>query len=551
MSRPGWWITGALLMTVPVNVAIPGTGLCWYGIQRLPGLLEAFTKEITGVKEAQDIEYIHRMRVASRRLRAALPLFSSCFPEKQYARWMQELIKITRALGDARDADVQIAFLQKTIKKMQKGQFQEKNDIAPDKLSMEPAARFLLLSLQKKRGILQKRVLTSLRALDKSRVTEEMQLAFATLNNGFVITRARPKLSGIPPLAALRIGKRLYTLLSYDHWVLQPEAVAEHHATRIAAKKLRYTMEIYGPVYRNSLKKPLTRVKKIQEILGDIHDCDMWIDHITLILLRERTLLRSYKGTKRPDTATLASLKMLLQDRENERKRLYRQFVHYWRALSRAKLWDELRRTLDSGRKARYRPRSPSPDRDATDAVNILAQEYPDGQQHSRHVTMLALSLFDGLQSLHNLGPRDRSLLEYAGLLHDIGWKYGQEGHNRRGAEMVFSDENLPFDLPERGMIGLTILSHRGRERIVSHPLFSIMSPVFQKKTRMLAAILRLADGLDYLHTGSVREVRCMVTPDGVICDVAGTGDISAETGRARDKADLFLQVFEQPLVIR
>src|SRR5512136_1881336 len=134
-------------MTVPVNATIPGTGLCWYGIQRLPGLLEAFTKEIAGVKEAQDIEYIHRMRVASRRLRAALPLFSSCFPERQYAKWMQELTKITRALGDARDADVQIAFLQKTLKKMQKGQAREKNDIARDKPSMEPAARFLLLSL--------------------------------------------------------------------------------------------------------------------------------------------------------------------------------------------------------------------------------------------------------------------------------------------------------------------------------------------------------------------------------------------------------------------
>ena len=71
-------------------------------------------------------------------------------------------------------------------------------------------------------------------------------------------------------------------------------------------------MEIYGSVYRNSLKKPLARVKKIQEILGDIHDCDVWIDHITLILIRERNLLRSSKGTKRPDTTTLASLKMVL-----------------------------------------------------------------------------------------------------------------------------------------------------------------------------------------------------------------------------------------------
>lgn len=538
-------------MTVPVDAATPHTGLCWYGMQKLPDLLTAFTREITGVKKAQDIEYIHRMRVASRRLRAALPLFSSCFPEKQFAKWMQELTKITRALGDARDVDVQIVFLQKTLKKMQKEQDPQKNDIAQDKSSMEPAIRFLLILLQKKRGFLQKRVLSSLLALEKSRVADEMQLAFTTLNNGFKATRARPNLSGVPPLAALRIGKRLSTLLSYDPWVLHPEAVAEHHATRIAAKKLRYTMEIYGSVYRNSLRKPLARVKKIQEILGDIHDCDVWIDHITLILLRERTLLRSSKGIKRPDTVTLASLKLVLQDRDAERKRRYRQFVHYWQALTRAKLWDELTKNLDAGRKVRYRPRSPYSDDQAIDAVHLLAQEYTDGLPHSRHVTSLALTLFDELQPLHNLGPRDRSLLEYAGLLHDIGWKYGQAGHNKHGAEMVFSNENLPFDLPERGVIALIILSHRGRERVSCHPYFSLLSPVFQKKTRILAAILRVADGLDYLHTGSVHEVRCTIFPDGVMCDVAGTGDISAETERAQNKTDLFLQVFERPLVVR
>ena len=538
-------------MTVPVNTAPPHTGLCWYGMEKLPGLLDAFISEIAGVKEAKDIEYIHRMRVASRRLRAALPLFSSCLPEKQYTKWMKELTKITRALGDARDADVQIAFLQKTLKKIQKGQGQETNGTTGDKPSMEPAIRFLLLSLKKKRAILQKRVLSALMELEKSHMAGEMQRAFTTLKNGFKGMRAKPRLSGIPSLAALRIGKRLSALLSYDPWVLHPEAVAEHHATRIAAKKLRYTMEIYGSVYRNSLKKPLARVKKIQEILGEIHDCDVWIDHITLILLRERTLLRSCKGTKRPDTVTLASLKLLLRDREAERKRRYRQCVYYWQALARAKLWEELKKTLDSGRKIQYRPRSSYSDEEAIDAVSLLAQEYPDGQPHSRHVTALALKMFDDLQPLHNLGPRDRALLEYAGLLHDIGWKYGQAGHNKRGAEMVFSNEKLPFDLPERGMIGLAILSHRGKERISLHPYFSLLSPPLQKKTRILAAILRVADGLDFLHTGSVSIVRCTLAHEGVICEITGAGDISAETSHAQDKADLFQQVFERPLVIQ
>ena len=184
------------------------------------------------------------------------------------------------------------------------------------------------------------------------------------------------------------------------------------------------------------------------------------------------------------------------------------------------------------------------------EAVHLLMQEYPEGQDHSRHVTSLALMLFDQLQSLHTLNAHDRLLLESAGLLHDIGWMFGQPGHNRRGAEMVFSDEQLPFDPAERGVIGLAVLSHRGRVRLAAHPYFLLLSPGFQEKTRMLAALLRVADGLDYPHNGTIREVECSITPEAVTCTVTGIGDVSAEKERARLKADLFGQVFDRPLVI-
>ena len=539
-------------MTIPGKDSHTPNGLCWYGLQKLPGLLDAFTREIAGVKEAQDIEYIHRMRVASRRLRAALPQFKDCFPEKQYTKWMKELTKITRALGEARDADVQIAFLQKSIKNIRKDPVLQKIREPAHQPPREPAIRFLLLALQKKRDILQKRVLSAISGLEKSNITDEMQSVFTTMGMNTRATRKRPPLQGIPPVAALRIGKRLSALLAYEPWVLHPEAVAEHHATRIAAKKLRYTMEIYGPVYRNNLAKPLARVKKMQEILGDIHDCDVWIDQITTLLLRERTLLRSVKGTKRPDTTTLASLHVLLRDREAERKRRYRQFVRYWQALARVHLWDELRTSLDTGRKTRYRPPVSYHDDEAAGAVNALAGVYPGIQSPSRHGTDLALNLFDDLQPLHNLGAHDRFLLGCAGELHDIGWKYGQPGHNRRGAEMVFSDETLPFDLEERGILALIIFLHRGKVRLTVCPYLEYISPEHRKRSLMLAAILRIADGLDYPHTGSVHEVHCTLSADEVLCTVTGNAEDSiVGKERAQDKADLFLQVFEKVLVIR
>ena len=538
-------------MTAAGNVPPAHTGLCWYAMQKLPGLLDAFTREIAGVKEGQDIEYIHRMRVASRRLRAALPLFRICFTDNQYKKWLQEITRITRALGDARDADVQISFLQKTLRKIQKEPGLQEKRMAADQPSREPAIRFLLQALQKKRIILQKHVLSAIGGLEKSHVTDEMHLVLTTMDADFRSARKRPGMPGIPPVAALRIGKRLSVLLSYEPWVLHPEAVAEHHATRIAAKKLRYTMEIYGSVYRNNLAKPLARVKKIQEILGDIHDCDVWIDQITTLLLRERTILRSGKGTKRPDTTTLASLRLLLHDRETERRHRYRQFVRYWQALARARLWDELRLTLDTGRKTGFRPPQPYRDDEAAGAVDSLAAGSPGTRSHCLHVTDLALMLFDALQPLHALGTHDRFLLHCAGTLHDIGWKYGRSGHNTRGAEMVFLDGSLPFDLEERGTLAFIIQSHRGKVQISASPYLAFVSLENRKRALSLAAILRVADGLDYPHTGSVREIHCILSADAVTCTLTGTGDITVEKEHAQEKSDLFCQVFDRPLVIR
>ncbi len=528
----------------------PHAGLCWYGMQELPALLDAFIRESTGVKEAQDIEYIHRMRVASRRLRAALPLFRPCFPEKQFLNWMKEITRVTRALGEARDADVQIAFLRKFQKKIQNN-FDPGNNYPGKQSSMEPAIRFLLETLQKKRTILQKHVLSAMSGLEKSRVHEEMHRVFSTMETEFQATRKRPVLYGIPPVAALRIEKRLGTLLSYEPWVSQPDAVAEHHAMRIAAKKLRYTMEIYGPVYRNNLEKPLRRVKKLQEILGEIHDCDVWIDHITTLLLHERSLLRSKKDVKRPETTTLSSLKLLLRDREMERERRYRQFMRYWQSLARVKLWDELHSALNNGRKTRFRPPGSYHPDEAEIAVDALAALCPDVQPHSRHVTCLALKFFDELQPLHLLGEHDRFLLGCAGQLHDIGWTGGEAGHNRRGAERVFTDATLPFDLAERGILAFIILLHRGKVRSTAGPYLGLIPSTCRNKALMLAAILRVADGLDYLHTGAVDEIRCNLSTDGITCTVTGTGDFSAEIKRALNKADLLGQVTGKNLVIR
>jgi CHAD domain-containing protein len=536
---------------VVINEPKPLKAECIFGNQRLLPLLDAFSKEIEGVKTAQDIEYIHRMRVASRRLRAALPLFASCFPEKKYQQWFEEIRKVTRALGEARDTDVQIAFLTKLIKKRDARKHAGDPDNALSIRLTGDMETILLSKLHKKRLKLQTAVMSSLEKLEKSGVIDEMRIFLDNQEMRAKNTRKKPSPYGIAPVAASRIAQRLTKRLSYEPWVHNPDAIAEHHAIRIAAKKLRYTMEVYGPLYRRGLKKPLSRVKKIQEILGDLHDCDVWIDTVMIMLVKERLSSEATTGSKNVRVSKVTGYKHFLAEREKERKILYQRFVRFWDSLWRLRLWEELRKNLNAERKSTYRFSGTISNNDIHAAVSSLAAVYHEGLAHSHKVTDLALMLFDGLEPLHQMGIRERFLLVYAGLLHDIGCKFGKAGHSARSADMILSDENLPLDIIDRGVIGLIAKAHRGKICFDSDGFFSLLSSHERNNVLMLAALLQIADSLDFLHLGSTESVHCSINPQEIILEISALRDISAEKARALQKGDLFIRIFERKLVIR
>ena len=305
---------------------VPVLGPCVFGAGRLLPLIDVTSKEITGVRDDDDIEHIHRMRVASRRLRAALPLFSSCFPEKDFRHWMHEIKSVTRALGEARDTDVQIAFLKKYLKDQAVPVPADMTGPAPAQSYAGDPIAALLSRLQKRRGLLQQQVISALDELEETQVLSGIQAACpvpAAAGRG----RRRARYFGVLPVAADRIGRRLAGLDRFEPFVHNPDAVFEHHAMRIAAKKLRYTLETYAPLYRRELKKPIARIKRLQDLLGDIHDCDVWIEQMTLAIIKQRT--HRYPKGDLPGTAVsaVAPLRRLLVNRERCRARLYRQFV--------------------------------------------------------------------------------------------------------------------------------------------------------------------------------------------------------------------------------
>ncbi|MGC1853532.1 MAG: CHAD domain-containing protein [Solirubrobacterales bacterium] len=65
-----------------------------------------------GVLDTEDVERVHDMRVATRRLRAALEVFAPCFPAKRHRRALKRVKALADALGERRDRDVAIEFLE-------------------------------------------------------------------------------------------------------------------------------------------------------------------------------------------------------------------------------------------------------------------------------------------------------------------------------------------------------------------------------------------------------------------------------------------------------
>jgi putative phosphoesterase len=182
--------------------------------------------------------------------------------------------------------------------------------------------------------------------------------------------------------------------------------------------------------------------------------------------------------------------------------------------------------------------------------VRKTARSFGFDDGHSSQVTRLAMRLFDELGGLHGLGAEERFWLQYAGILHDIGWVEGQKGHHKASLRIILADSHLPFDERERNIVGSIARYHRKRLPKKGHPNFAALQRGERQKVRALSAILRVADGLDFTQQGVVKDITCEVSPKQVTVNCAVSGEAEIEKQRAMKKGDLFEKVFNRDLAI-
>jgi exopolyphosphatase/guanosine-5'-triphosphate,3'-diphosphate pyrophosphatase len=179
-------------------------------------------------------------------------------------------------------------------------------------------------------------------------------------------------------------------------------------------------------------------------------------------------------------------------------------------------------------------------------SVIDLARRCHWHEKHSTQVAQLTLRLFDQLHSIHHVGKDGRELIEYAALLHDIGWHIAPEGHHKHSMYLILnSDLRKHFEPAELSVIANIARYHRKRPPTIEHAAYAALSKQDRRIVDVGSALLRIADGLDRSHTGVVRDLRTRIDPDGgVICKLDVRADAELEMWGAKRKSGYFELLF-------
>jgi CHAD domain-containing protein len=272
---------------------------------------------------------------------------------------------------------------------------------------------------------------------------------------------------------------------------------AAWHQLRIGIKRFRYIVENFLPE-RHALWG--ADLKRLQDLLGEVHDLDVFWETLP-------------EAGVAFDAEAQARWKAAIEQERGARLDSYRAEM-----AGRKSLWTVWRDGLPQGSRLEAA---------ANAKLSAWAAFLDPDVAHSRHVGRLALELFDGIAALGANGtfsnPASRRLLSTAALLHATGRSQGKKGHHKAAYRLISHlQPPLCWSKDELQRVALLARYTRGAEPSENHKGFARLEPPDRQAVRVLAGLLRLADGFDADHKRSVHHLEVkngrgflLIRPDG------------------------------------
>lgn len=187
------------------------------------------------------------------------------------------------------------------------------------------------------------------------------------------------------------------------------------------------------------------------------------------------------------------------------------------------------------------------PDREG--AIERLAAICGCEMAHSRHVAYLAGIIYAQLAQAFDLNPMDRPLLEAAAKLQDVGYLINYDQHHKHSYHLILHSRLDGYQPSELELIANVARYHRGADPKRKHANFRQLSARDQLRVRQMAAILRVAGGLDRSNTQQVSNATVVLGKRGdITLQLAAPQFPEVDIWGARKRSKLFEKAFDATL---
>ena len=190
-------------------------------------------------------------------------------------------------------------------------------------------------------------------------------------------------------------------------------------------------------------------------------------------------------------------------------------------------------------------------ERQVLTSAESVGERFHFDADHGKHVATLATSLFDQLREEHQLGNRERLLLQVASLLHDVGIYVSLQGHHEHSQYLLGASQIFGLSNDEMAVVANIARYHRKEAPQTGHLPYVELDRQDRVIVSKLAAILRVANALDAEHLQKVTKVKLEIAPRTWILDIEGSGDVTMECLAATARADMFTEIYGRPLQVR
>lgn len=178
-------------------------------------------------------------------------------------------------------------------------------------------------------------------------------------------------------------------------------------------------------------------------------------------------------------------------------------------------------------------------------SILTTLDKFSEDSTHALHVADLATQIFDQLKNLHELDVSCREILEYAAILHDIGYSLNFRRHHRHSFYIITNSEIYGFMPDEIKMIAWVARLHRRSTSRDDNPDLNELPEKTQDTVLKLAGMLRVADALDHSHFSLVSSVKTKQDKSSIRFTLEALNSVEWEIFEAKKRDDLLKKIFK------